>query len=188
MVLGAIGELPEQKRKGGPRRRDLKVKGVSDRRVKEVLSSLAETGYLDSDERKGPQGYSYTVAREAEEVSLGISLRPPPDSEESPANEHNSTGREAFARYRPMPDTEEGGEVHREAGDSGRSGRSPIETADLQEELATGRTGGGDEEQEVHAERANGRRLTEEEARKVQRLIREGMAPRIARQEVLGGS
>jgi hypothetical protein len=32
---------------------------------------------------------------------------------------------------------------------------------------------------------ANGRRLTEEEAQRVGRLIREGMSPKIARQEVL---
>ena len=71
-VLGAIKELPEGLKKNGFRRRDLKVPGVSDRRVKEVLKSLTDTGYLDCDGRAGPQGYSYTVAREAEEVSLGI--------------------------------------------------------------------------------------------------------------------
>ena len=104
-VLRAIKELPEQLRTTGFRRRDLKVPNVSDRRIKEVLKSLTDTGYLDCDGRQGPQGYSYTVAREAEEVSLGISLRPTPDSQEIAANEDNSTGREAFARYRPVPDS-----------------------------------------------------------------------------------
>ena len=77
-VLQSIKDLPEQLLGSGFRRRDLKVPGVSDRRVKEVLKSLTDTGYLDCDGRAGPQGYSYTVAREAEEVSIGISLCPSP--------------------------------------------------------------------------------------------------------------
>jgi len=56
------------------------VKGVSDRTVKEALMSLCETGYLDCDGRAGPQGYTYTLAREAEEISIGISLPPPPST------------------------------------------------------------------------------------------------------------
>jgi DNA primase len=79
-VLSAIKKLPEHLRRSGFRRRDLKVPGVSDRQVKEVLKSLTENGYLDCDGRAGPQGYSYTVAREAEEIALGISLRPLPAS------------------------------------------------------------------------------------------------------------
>lgn len=141
-VLAAIQKLPEQLKTRGFRRRDLKVKGVSDRRVKEVLKSLADTGYLDCDGRQGPQGYSYTVAREAEEVSLNISLRPPPGRKESPAKEHNPTGREASARYRPVPDGGHEGEGYREAGATGRNGLRPVESDDLQEKRATGRTGG----------------------------------------------
>lgn len=80
-VLEVIEKLPEQLRKQGFRRRDLKIPGVSDRRIKEVLKSLTDTGYLDCDGRQGPQGYTYTVARAAEEVSLGISLRPSPGSQ-----------------------------------------------------------------------------------------------------------
>ena len=42
-MLGVIEKLPKQLKARGFRRRDLKVKGVSDRRVKEVLKSLADT-------------------------------------------------------------------------------------------------------------------------------------------------
>jgi len=79
-VLRAIKELPEPLRKNGFRRRNLKVPGASDRRIKEILKSLTDTGYLDCDGRAGPQGYTYTAAREAEEASLGIYLRPTPGS------------------------------------------------------------------------------------------------------------
>jgi hypothetical protein len=79
-VLRAVRELPESLRTDGFKRRNLNVKGVSDRTVKEVLMSLTETGYLNCDGRQGPQGYTYTLAREAEEISIGISLRPPPST------------------------------------------------------------------------------------------------------------
>jgi hypothetical protein len=143
-VLFVIDKLPDNLKSRGFRRRDLKVKGVSDRRVKEVLKSLTDTGYLDCDGRAGPQGYSYTVAREAEEVSLGISLRSVPGSEENPANGEKSTGRDAFARYRPAPDEPHPDDSQREPGVSGQNGHRPIETDDLQEKHATGRTGGGE--------------------------------------------
>jgi DNA primase len=181
-VLQSIKGLPEQLLGSGFRRRDLKVPGVSDRRIKEVLKSLTDTGYLDCDGRAGPQGYSYTVAREAEEVSLGISLRPSPDSEETPANDGFPNGRDAFARYRPMPDSPEDGADEREAGASGRNGHRPIEDGDLQGERATGRLGGEEEEEKTSA---NGRRLTPEEAERVKRLVREGTSERWARRTVL---
>jgi DNA primase len=79
-VLRTIRELPEQLRSNGFKRRDLTVKEVSDRTVKEVLKSLTETGYLDCDGRQGPQGYTYSLAKEAEEISIRISLRSPPGS------------------------------------------------------------------------------------------------------------
>jgi DNA primase len=78
-VLRTIKELPEPLKSNGFKRRDLAVKGVSARSVKDILKSLTETGYLDSDGRQGPQGYTYTLAREAEKISLGISLPPPPN-------------------------------------------------------------------------------------------------------------
>ena len=90
--LRSIRELPEQLRTKGFKRRELKVKEVSDRRVKEVLKSLTDTGYLDCDGRQGPQGYTYTLAREAEKISLGISLRPPPDKDELLIDKPNPTG------------------------------------------------------------------------------------------------
>ena len=181
-VLQSIKGLPEQLLGSGFRRRDLKVPGVSDRRIKEVLKSLTDTGYLDCDGRAGPQGYSYTVAREAEEVSIGISLRPSPDSEETPANDGFPNGRDAFARYRPMPDSPEDGADEREAGASGRNGHRPIEDGNLQGERATGRLGGEEEEEKTSA---NGRRLTPEEAERVKRLVREGTSERWARRTVL---
>ena len=142
-VIEAIRRLPEtQRTRNGFKRRELKVKEVSDRRVKEVLKSLTDTGYLDSDGSRGPQGYTYTLVRDAEEISLGISLRPSPDSEETPANDGFPNGRDAFARYRPMPESEADANGHREAGDNGRNEYRPVETTDLQGERATGRTGG----------------------------------------------
>src|SRR5215210_6928742 len=119
-VMGAINNLPEQLRTKGFRRRDVKVQGVSERRTKEVLKSLTDTGYLDCDGRQGPQGYTYTLVRDAEEISLGISLRPPPGNHESGVPKLDANGRDAFARYRPVPDSpEQGGQ--REAGANGRS-------------------------------------------------------------------
>jgi hypothetical protein len=182
-VLEAIRRLSEtQRTRNGFKRRELKVKEVSDRRVKEVLKSLTDTGYLDSDGSRGPQGYTYTLVRDAEEISLGISLRPLPDSEEAPANGGNPNGRDGFARYRPMPDSPEDGADEREAGASGRNGHRPIEDGDLQGERATGRLGGEEEEEKTSA---NGRRLTPEEAKRVKRLVREGMAETWARRTVL---
>jgi hypothetical protein len=182
-VLEAIRRLPEtQRTRNGFKRRELKVKEVSDRSVKEVLKSLTETGYLDSDGSRGPQGYTYTLVRDAEEISLRIFLRPSPDSKETPANDGFPNGRDPFARYRPMPDGPEDGADEREAGASGRNGHRPIEDGDLQGERATGRLGGEDEEEKISA---NGRRLTPEEAQRVKRLVREGMAERWARRTVL---
>jgi hypothetical protein len=89
-VMEAIRQLPFHKRSAtGFKRKDLEVPGVSDRRLNEILKSLAETGYLESDGRAGPQGYEYTLTRDEEKSPLGISLRPAPEGTESAANEHN---------------------------------------------------------------------------------------------------
>jgi hypothetical protein len=161
-VLEAIRRLPEtQRTRNGFKRRELKVKEVSDRRVKEILKSLTDTGYLDSDGNRGPQGYTYTLVRDAEEISLGISLRPPPDSKESPANSENPNGRDAFAQYRPMPNSEADADGHREAVANGRNGHRPIKDGDLQGERSIGRAGAGEEE-EIFSE---SRRLSAEEER-----------------------
>ena len=145
-VLEAIRRLPEtQRTRNGFKRRELKVKEVSDRRVKEILKSLTDTGYLDCDGRQGPQGYTYTLVRDAEEISLGISLRPPPDSKESSAKDGNPNGRDVFACDRPMPDNPD----EREAGATGRNGHCPIKDGDLQEERVIGPTGEGDDKEEV---------------------------------------
>jgi DNA primase len=183
-VLRSIQELPEQPRTKGLKRRDLKVREVSDRRVKEVLKSLTETGYLDCDGRQGPQGYSYTLARDAEKISLGISLRPPPDSEETPANDGIPNGRDTFARYRPMPDSEASVDGRGEAGANGRDGNRPVEDGGLQVKRSTGRTGGEEEEEKTSA---NGP-PTLEDAKRIKRLVREGTSERWARRTVLAGS
>jgi len=182
-VLEAIRRLPEtQRTRNGFKRRELKVKEVSDRRVKEVLKSLTDTGYLDSDGSRGPQGYTFTLVRDAEEISLGIFLRPSPYSEETPANDRIPNGRDAFARYHPMPYSEVDANGRREAGASGRNGLRPIEDDDLQVKRSTGRSGGEEEDEKTSA---NGRRLTPEEAQKVKRLVREGTAEKWARRAVL---
>jgi hypothetical protein len=110
--------------------------------VKEVLKSLTDTGYLDSDGSRGPQGYTYTLVRDAEEISLGISLRLSPESEEAPANDGIPNGRGTIARYCPMPNSGADANGHREAGANGRNGHRPIKSADLQEEISIGRTAG----------------------------------------------
>jgi DNA primase len=182
-VLEAIQKLPEvQRTRNGFKRRELKVKEVSDRRAKEILKSLTDTGYLECDGRQGPQGYTYTLVRSAEEISLGISLRPPPDSRESGLGKQDSNRRGASARYRPVPDSEQEAGGYREAGATGRNGDRPVKDGDLQEERAAGRTGDEEREEKISA---NGRRLTPEEAERVKRLVHEGMSPRIARQEVM---
>jgi hypothetical protein len=85
-VMEAIRQLPGKKCNDGFKRKDLAVAGVSDRRLNEILKSLAETGYLESDGRTGPQGYEYTLSRSEEKVTLGISFRPVPEDAENPAN------------------------------------------------------------------------------------------------------
>ena len=77
-VLETIKGLPKiQRTRNGFKRRELKVKGVSDRRVKEILKSLTDTGYLDCEGRQGPQGYTYTLVRDVEEISLASPSAPP---------------------------------------------------------------------------------------------------------------
>jgi len=149
-VLEAVRKLSEiQRTRNGFKRRELKVKELSDRRVKEILKSLTDTGYLDCDGQQGPQGYTYTLVRDAEEISLGISLRPPPDNHESGVPKPNANEREDFARYRPVPESPEEGADEQEAGANGRNGHRPIKDGGLQEEHATRRTGEGDEGEEI---------------------------------------
>jgi hypothetical protein len=79
-VMSAIKALPEEKRQKGFKRSDLAVEGAQPRTVQEALSSLTSTGYLERDGRRGSQGYSYTLVRDPEGMTLGISLEPPDDS------------------------------------------------------------------------------------------------------------
>jgi hypothetical protein len=86
-VMRAIKALPEERRQTGFRRSDLAVEGAQPRTVQEALSSLASTGYLERDGRRGSQGYTYTLVRDPEGMTLGINLDPLPgeavDAEET---------------------------------------------------------------------------------------------------------
>jgi DNA primase len=79
-VMAAIRRLPEEERQKGFKRRNLAVEGAQPRTVQEALSSLASTGYLESDGRGGQQGHTYTLVRDPEGMTLGISLEAPDDA------------------------------------------------------------------------------------------------------------
>jgi hypothetical protein len=142
-VLEAIECLPEGKQSGGFKRRDLKVPGVGDTRLKEILKSLAETGYLDCDGRAGPQGYTYTVARSIEEISLGIYLSArSPDSQESTENKQDISDDGLSSGSVQSSDSQNEAGSYQPPDANGRNGHRPINSLDLQQLSATGRTGG----------------------------------------------
>jgi len=93
-VMEAIRRLPEEMRQKGFKRRDLAVEGAQPRSVQEVLSSLTSTGYLECDRRGGSQGFTYTLTRDPEGMTLGIYLDPLPgetvDAEETRASRGNA--------------------------------------------------------------------------------------------------
>jgi DNA primase len=147
-VFEAIQKLPEEKQTGGFKRRDLKVIGISERRVKEVLKSLADTGYLDSDGRSGPQGYTYTVAKEMETINLGIFLAAQsPDSQQVTVNNEDTSGDVPSPDSARSPDNKADSEDYQASGDNGRNGHRPINRLDLEQLASIGRTGGGDGEE-----------------------------------------
>ncbi len=118
-VMEAIRRLPEEMRQKGFKRRDLAVEGAQDRTMQEVLASLTSTGYLECDRRGGSQGFTYTLTRDPEAMTLGISLEPP----QNVAREDEGTrGSRGFAR----------------------EGDRALEIGGLQEDLAIARTRGGD--------------------------------------------
>jgi hypothetical protein len=93
-VMRAIKALPEEKRQKGFKRSDLAVEGAP-RTVQEALTSLTSTGYLERDGRRGSQGYSYTLVRDPEGMTLGIYLDPPPDAA---GEEEGTRGSRGIAR------------------------------------------------------------------------------------------
>jgi hypothetical protein len=99
-VMGAIKALPEEKRQKGFKRSDLAVEGAQPRTVQEALTSLASTGYLERDGRRGSQGYSYTLVRDPEGMTLGISLEPPEDMAGEDEGTRGSRGIARIARHR----------------------------------------------------------------------------------------
>ena len=118
-VMEAIRQLPEEMRQKGFKRRDLAVEGAQPRTTQEVLASLTSTGYLERDSRRGSQGYSYTLVRDPEGMTLGISLEPPDDA----AGEDEETrGSRGIAR----------------------EGDRAIESPSLQEDPEIARSRGGD--------------------------------------------
>ncbi len=136
-VMDAINDLGEGLRtRDGFRKRDLRVPGVSERRLNEVLQSLTQTGYLDSDGRKGPQGYRYTVGRQEEKPGLGISLRPSPDGDETPIDQRDEPERAVPAGNRQVRDED----PEREAGANGREQLHQAEGADSRAEPAIERS------------------------------------------------
>lgn len=137
-TLEAIQSLPEEKQTEGFKRRDLKISGVSERRLKEILRSLSETGYLDCDGRTGPQGYTFTVARDPENVSLGISLVSSPDSKQPDERKGYRLGESS------SPDNAQSPEVadYQALGANGRNGNCPINVPAFQQIDSIGRTNG----------------------------------------------
>jgi DNA primase len=145
-ILNAIYELPEEKQMNGFKRRDLRLPGVSDRRLKEILNSLAENGYLDSDGRKGPQGYTYTVARTFEEMSLGIYLTAQsPGSSKATESKENISGGSHTPDSAHSPDYEALGV----SGGNGRNGHRPVNYLSLEQLTSIGRLGILDRETDI---------------------------------------
>jgi hypothetical protein len=138
-MLDAIRKLNPVLRDKGFKRRDLDVRGISDPQQKRALASLESSGYLECDHRQGPQGFTYTLVRDASEVPLGISLEPIADDpmiryEESPANEAKIPDHRPMSRYEPIADSDTNGSSDH----TGSSANDPIETTDLQGKSATG--------------------------------------------------
>jgi hypothetical protein len=74
-VWAAIMELDAEQRRDGFKRRDIgDIPTVAARTVKLCLRSLCESGYLESDGRKGQMGSTYTVVRENIISEFEISL------------------------------------------------------------------------------------------------------------------
>jgi DNA primase len=133
-VLEAIQCLPDGKQSGGFKRRDLKVPGVSESRLKEILKSLSDTGYLDCDGRTGPQGYTYTVARSIEEISVGIYL-----TDQSPDSEQFTENKQDISDGSQSSDSVQSS--NNQPSDAiGRNSLRPVNYLDLQQLDATGRT------------------------------------------------
>ncbi|HVF00066.1 MAG TPA: hypothetical protein VNA27_01825 [Rubrobacteraceae bacterium] len=139
VVLKAIKRLPEARQQNGFKRSDLRLGDTSGRRIQEALKSLTSTGYLDSDGRRGPQGSTYTLAREPEEAALGISLRPP--------DEDADDGEEAAGEADEW-DEEEDEEEKRGSRGITRDNNRAIESPDLQGKDANARSRGGEGEED----------------------------------------
>ncbi len=157
-VLEAIKALPEARQQNGFKRSDLRLGDTSGWRVQEALKSLTSTGYLDSDGRRGPQGSSYTLARELEQAALGVFLRPPDDDGTAEEDAGTDDG-----------DEEEGevGDEQAKRGSRGiaRDGDRAIVRTDWQVKGADARSRGGDGEGDLREEGARDGEEVEGEGR-----------------------
>jgi hypothetical protein len=121
-VMEAIRRLPEEMRQKGFKRRDLAVEGAQPRTVQEVLASLASTGYLECDGRGGSQGFTYTLTRDPEAMTLGVSLDPPPDVAGEDEGTRGSRGMARNGdRAIESPNLQEDPEIARSRGDGNES-------------------------------------------------------------------
>jgi DNA primase len=140
-VMEAIQCLSGDKQSGGFKRRDLKVLGVSYTTIKESLKSLSDTGYLDCDGRAGPQGFTYTVARGLEKVSLGIYLT----AQSSDSQQSIENKRDILDERLPSNSVQLSNGQNEEYGNQpsnaiGRNGHRPINPLDFQQIVTIGRT------------------------------------------------
>jgi hypothetical protein len=146
-VLQAIQELPEARQRNGFGRNDIEIKGKETRRVQDVLKSLSDSGYLDCDRRKGPQGYRYSLVRESEGKALDISLRPAREEGEDGPERADADVQGDSGQSRQEDDEEH--ERERESRDIARNDDRAIESADLQVEEATALLREGEPEEEL---------------------------------------
>ncbi|CAA9406896.1 MAG: hypothetical protein AVDCRST_MAG03-1583 [uncultured Rubrobacteraceae bacterium] len=150
-VLELVRSLPDAKRQNGFLRSELKPpSGMQGRRVQETLRALSESGHLNSDGRKGPQGYRYTMPDKTQELGLGISLRPQRDGGEEGSLEPDESAPDDSRRSGTEDEPEEDEPEENERGEvlrgSAREDERAAETPDLREEEANARTREGDAE------------------------------------------
>ena len=135
-VMRAIKALPDEKRQKGFRRRDLAVEGARPRSVQEALASLITTGYLESDGRGGSQGHTYTLVRDPEGMTLGISLEPP---DEVAREDERTRGSRGIARKGDRaiesPSLPEDPEIARPRGGDGNEPQEEAREPDKEETM-----------------------------------------------------
>jgi hypothetical protein len=152
-VYEACKELSEHLRKHGFRRVDVEKalekngEAISYTTLKNCLLTLASSGYLESDGKKGATGATYTLARGSGiEGTITLSGLPA-------INEKQSESR--IGKPNPMADSQSGhsgplanGEDERPIAENGPNGIGPLKRHDLQVKFENGRMAGKDTEKE----------------------------------------